>query len=81
VTLSELEKAMQSRGLRCVNIGHGSNGYGANVSTRLDDPTGTAHGFQCYFGHDLTETMKRALSNGPQLPPENDLDDEALDLL
>lgn len=81
MTLSELEKAARLHGLHCINIGNGSNGYAANVSVRKKDYAGQTFGFQCYFGHDLTETMKRALSNGPQLPPENDLDDEALDLL
>lgn len=79
--LSELKKAMKHRGLLCVNIGSGSNGYDANVSTRKENYGGQQFGFQCYFGHDLTETMERALSEGAQLPPDNDLDDEALDLL
>lgn len=81
MNLSDLKKAMEEHGLLCVNIGSGSNGYDANVSTRKKDYGGQQFGFQCYFGHDLTETMERALSDGKQLPPENDLDDEALDLL
>lgn len=61
--------------LCALNIGEHST-YGWMVSTRKDDM-----GFSTFYGPDLSETIQRALKNGPQLPPAIELDDEANSLL
>jgi len=60
-TMPNLELALDREVIKSLTVGKGSRGY--SVSVRRD-----TDGFETFYGHDLAETIARAVMDGPQMP-------------